>query len=91
MRGLLNCHIPQPADVSSLLPLPVWRRARGWTRLGVAQLCMGHARAAASAYRKAIELEGAGGSREMQLGLQLAGQALAGQGDRRAALHETEG
>lgn len=52
---------------------------------------MGHARAAASAYRKAIELESAGGSREMQLGLQLAGQALAGQGDRRAAVHETEG
>ena len=50
---------------------------------------MGHYRAAVSAYKKAIQLEGGDGSREMQLGLQLAGQALAGQGDRRAAVHDT--
>ena len=39
-------------------------------------------------HRKAIELEGGAGSKEMALGLQLAGEALAGQGDRRAAVHE---
>ncbi|KAL4422512.1 hypothetical protein ABPG75_008709 [Micractinium tetrahymenae] len=61
---------------------PSW--ARGWARLGAAHLCLGHARAAASAYRQGLGLDG--GSREMQVGLQLAQAALAAQGDRRKAM-----
>ncbi|KAL4421061.1 hypothetical protein ABPG77_001356 [Micractinium sp. CCAP 211/92] len=61
---------------------PDW--ARGWARLGAAQLCLGHARAAASAYRQGLSLDG--GSREMQLGLKLAQAALAAQGSRRKAM-----
>ncbi len=53
---------------------------------------MGHYRAAVSAYQKALELEGvgAGASKEVQLGLQLARAAVVGQGDRREAVHEHE-
>lgn len=59
-------------------------RARGWARLGAAHLCLGHARAAASAYRQGLSLDAS--SREMRLGLQLAQAAVAAQGDRRKAM-----
>lgn len=87
MHGSLALQ-PYPHLTLSPLALPTCR-PRGWARLGAAQLCMGHYRAAVSAYKKAIEIEGGSGSREMQLGLQLAAEALAGQGaDRRAAMHD---
>lgn len=65
--------------------MPLLCRPRGWARLGAAQLCAGHVRAAVSAYKKGLELQP--GSAEMQLGLELAQQALVAQGNRRAAEH----
>ncbi|KAI3430257.1 hypothetical protein D9Q98_004853 [Chlorella vulgaris] len=63
---------------------PEW--ARGWARLGAAQLCMGHMRASVSAYRQGLELDPA--SSEMQLGLKMAQQAQAAvPQDRRKAMH----
>ena len=66
-------------------PTPLWplHRARGWARLGAAQLCCGHARAAVSAYMRAQEL-GAGGA-DVQRGLKLAQETLLRQGGRRLA------
>ena len=62
-------------------------RPRGWARLGAAQLCLGHHRAAESAYQSGLALDA--GSAEMQLGLQLAQAAAAGRGkQRRAAMHD---
>ena len=58
-------------------------RARGWARLGAAQLCLGHPRASLSAYQRGLQL--APGSGEMQLGAQLAEAALAAQAGRRKA------
>lgn len=62
-------------------PSPDACRARGWARLGAAQLCGGHPRAALSAYQRGLQL--APGSGEMQLGAQLASAALAAQAGRR--------
>lgn len=61
-------------------------RSRGWARLGTAQLCLGHARAAVTAYEKGLQLDAT--NHEMQLGLALAKQALDVRGNRRAAMHE---
>lgn len=61
---------------------PSW--PRGWTRLGAAQLSLGHPQAACSAFRRALALES--GCAEAAAGLRLAESALAAQGDRRASL-----
>ena len=61
-------------------------RSRGWARLGAAQLCCGHATAAASAYEKGLTLDAA--NEEMKLGLTLARNAVNSRGNRRAAMHE---
>ncbi len=63
-------------------------RARGWARLGAAQLCLGHMRASLSAYSRGLQLDP--GNAEMKLGLQLAqGAPAAGPADRRRAIHHT--
>jgi hypothetical protein len=62
-------------------------RSRGWARLGAAQLCLGHHRAAVSAYQRGLDLEA--GSQELQMGLQLAQRAAGGRDpQRRAAMHD---
>jgi hypothetical protein len=63
-------------------------RARGWARLGAAQLCMGHPTAAASAYTQGLRLEPK--NEEMLMGMELAkrsGHARGGK-NRRAAMHD---
>ena len=62
-------------------------RARGWARLGAAQLCMRHARAAAAAYERGLALDPDSG--EMRAGLDLARAAEAERGARRAAEHHS--
>lgn len=71
-----------------MCPPACWRRARGWARLGAAHLCLGHARAALSAYERGLQLSP--GSREMQLGAELARERLAAAGDRRKAMRGEE-
>ena len=68
------------------MPRALRCRARGWARLGAAQLCLGHLRASLSAYRRGLQLDP--GNTEMQLGVQLAqAAAAAGPADRRRAMH----
>ena len=64
-------------------------RARGWARLGAAQLCLGHPRAALSAYQRGLQMSP--GSAEMQLGARLAGDNLAAAGGRRTAVRHADG
>lgn len=64
-------------------------RARGWARLGAAQLCVGHPTAAASAYARGLTLDPR--SEEMLEGMEMAKRAgdRAGHGKhRRAAVHQ---
>jgi tetratricopeptide (TPR) repeat protein len=79
-----GCRPPPPLPPR----LPSSRRARGWARLGAANLCLGRQRAAMAAYRRGLELSP--GHAEMALGLQLAQQAVLAQGDRRKAMHHAE-
>lgn len=65
------------------------RRARGWARLGAAQLCLGHSRAALSAYQRGLQLDP--DSVEMQRGAQLAAAGQAGVEDRRRAMRHADG
>lgn len=51
---------------------PTW--ARGWARLGAAQLCLGHVQAAESAYKKGLSLDP--GNEELIAGLSLAQRGL---------------
>lgn len=74
----------QPARLNTPPALALCR-ARGWARLGAAQLCLGHPRAAAAAYRRGLELEGS--NKEMRLGLELAQAALVSSAGRRKAVH----
>jgi hypothetical protein len=80
----LPCHAAVPfRDPQGTLP-PRRCRARGWARLGAAQLMLGHPRASMSAYTRGMQLDP--GSEEMALGLQLARAALEAQGNRREAV-----
>ena len=72
--------VPQPVP-----PPATTRRARGWARLGAANLCLDHARAALSAYERGLTLSP--GNEEMQRGTALARERLATQGGRRKAQH----
>lgn len=63
-------------------------RARGWARLGAAQLCLGHPTAAASAYIQGLKLDPK--NEEMLTGMELANRAskIKGGTKRRAAMHD---
>ncbi|KAG7671582.1 hypothetical protein NADE_000775 [Nannochloris sp. 'desiccata'] len=65
---------------------PAW--ARGWARLGAAQLCLGHPTAAASAYTQGLTLDPK--NEEMLTGMELAKRAgnIRGGNNRRAAIHD---
>lgn len=65
-------------------------RARGWARLGAAQLCLGHPTAAASAYVQGLKLDSK--NEEMLTGMELANRASKKKGGtkRRAAMHHSD-
>lgn len=69
-------------------PPPPHCRARGWARLGAAQLCLGHPRAALAAYERGLALSP--GSAEMQLGARLAAEGQAAAGERRRAVRHVD-
>lgn len=64
---------------------PTW--ARGWARLGAAELCNDHVNAAISAYAKGLRLKE--GDKELQSGLKLAQETSRWRGrERREAMRE---
>jgi stress-induced-phosphoprotein 1 len=63
----------------------VLRRARGWARLGAAQLGLGHYQAALAAYKKGLRLQP--GAPDMELGLQEVGELAQSRSGRRDAVH----
>ena len=84
--------LPPPTPQSALGPTSgsaagamVLCRARGWARLGAAQLGLGHYQAALAAYKKGLRLQP--GAPDMELGLQEAGELAQSRGGRRDAVH----
>lgn len=72
---------PSPAVPS---PHPACR-ARGWARLGAAQLCLGHPRPALAAYQRGLALSP--GNEEMRRGEALAEEHVRASAGRRRAQH----